>query len=275
MYAEQAKLLCPTDRAIQAATFAHTQELFDPAWDTEQRIATMEQVDAGRLEAYFLPVVSFTGRVAIDLCTEPDLIDKLPREVSDRGAFAGYVAGKVALNLIAEDAFSVAYNRDPILKRGLEEHPILRHNLRDPRHLKSNCSAPFKESAWIAGGAYDMLKYRGFQEDGRADIIARSTPLLLAASISKKYQKDIFEFMGTPYAHRDHFRVDRGDNRRHYAGYTDKTKRFLQACTEPRRGCPAAAIRLGDKECGVNTLKQAWADIIYYLLYDQPEVTIV
>jgi hypothetical protein len=190
---------------IEAAGTETLNQFLSPADNQDVSAATMRAVDSGREEAYFVPIVRLVTRIAIAACSDPDLF--LPSEVIHRARVAEGVAKLIARRGANNGLFLEAYHTDPHLRRGLRENPVFPANLRDARYLQDQCSAPFSEAARLAGGGYYALGRKGVPNARRADIVAASRSLPLAANIPAKVGETaplsmkIFAYLGSPLRH--------------------------------------------------------------------------
>jgi hypothetical protein len=225
-----------------------------------------ELVESGHDEALYIPAVKFIVDATLGIITQPQVEARLPNSVTARGQTAIHFANYVVDVGLRSGMFMHFYTHNPDLRdiplpKGESTH--LSNPDDETKYLASIGGAPFYDTALVSGGSLNFLKQQHIAEPA-ADVIKRSSGLLAISGVYKGLSRVAFDYLGSPYASPEHFRlVPRVDKTK--LAFSEEASAMLQRLQVRDRGCPSA--RIASSEVPNSTvLQDAWHRLVDYLV---------
>jgi len=225
-----------------------------------------ELVENGRHEALYVPAVKYIVDATLGIVTQPQVEPRLPKSVTARSQAAIHFAKYVVDVGLKGGIFMHFYAHNPDLRDApMGEGEIV--HLTDPDdetgYLASIGAAPFYDTAIVSGGAFNFLEEQHITEPA-ADVIKRSLGLLAISGVYKGLSKVAFDYLGSPYAATEHFRLVPGTEETKLA-FNEETGAMLRRLQVSDRGCPSGRIASPEKP-DTTVLQQAWHRLVDYLV---------
>jgi hypothetical protein len=209
-----------------------------------------------------IPGINLVMGAALDTLSQPTVEAKLPREVNDRQLEAISCVKRVVKLMRSRQerpAFEAAHQQ--FYGGGTSRGERFRDHI--PAFWRF-ARAPFMDVNTVAGGAARVLQAEGVSEEPHADIIARSTGLLLFARIDQDNIWEARAFFGLPYANQEHYLL-RNDRAGVVVDFTTEAKARLASLQTERSGCPSRRIP-SPVNRGESHLQGMWSDMVHFMI---------
>lgn len=231
-----------------------------PERDEELLEPYVVAVAEGFRPARTIPLVGYAVGTALDALAHPDLNRHIPSEMGDRLSLAMTATSLVVESSTARGLFE---EYDHQFNGLLAEQGLAGDDETDPSAVETLATAPFRDVAWVGGGALGFLKERGYVGDA-TELIAYSEGLKAVSRLSQHHADESRRALGFPYIDPTFFE-DRG----HELGYTSSAQEIIDRLSG--QGCPARA--LFDEELPP-VFDQSWIKLVNYSVPPQATIEI-
>jgi hypothetical protein len=224
--------------------------------------------EGGLALAGSIPGVSLVVNTALEVLEQQSVTEKLPAEVNERQAKAVHCIDRVTKLMKSrgvlpsfETAFRLFYGG------GSDKDESFKSQIYDYRR---NAIAPFMDVNLVAGGAARALERTQVNDEPLADILSRSTALLLFAKIDQNNMRAARAFLGVPYANLEHYVIGE-DDKETVVDFQEATRKKLVSLQSMVSGCPSRRI-VSPANPNQSLLQSEWAKIVHYMI--PPHATI-
>jgi len=239
-------------------------DAFASAEGTQVAEAAAQLVEAGRIEAYYVPAVRFILDSTLSVINSPEVRRQHGREVGDRQNGASYIAMAIAKRATDFDLFCRIYEATPVLADLIISSREV-EALQDEEYLGSLGGAPFFDARIVSGGALRVARAKGFAHP--TEVVKDSTGLLAIASLPKDAQttRMAHEMLGLPYVRAENLTVEQEDGKPRIA-FAPEALALIKRLHRKGGGCPAGKLQLPAGETTIPLIQKYWRPMVDFLL---------